>query len=435
MEVAQPHTSEEEAIANEDAFRLTQPRIRLRVSSGSTTLEAALRRALDALCVRDEYGFFQTPVDLVAVPDYSSIISKPMDFSVMKSKLGEYQSFDDLLEDFELICTNAMTYNASATIYYKSAQKLLHYGRRFIRKEAVRFASNREEGGRMKKSKRRHPNAVLTVEERRLLESKIALFRRTTDGNWLFSSRNRMPVDQFYNADGSLNIVGNDVREMLLNPLFDASLAIDQSIGASQAHIVNPTQSLVPQHHFPFYDSNGYLVDDFESSALALIYGDPKGREFVNSLESFGATTLANDVTAGGYAILQELKAFAATEMEAGSTALDLQLGELSRDLLELLQMQQVRLLQGKTTVPTLEEKRVLSECKNKIAALARQAFPRDYVSRPAVRGALDVIAEEQHPPPFSGTMNVSAGPAASSSSAQRPTASNDILSGSIRRM
>ena len=39
--------------------------------------------------------------------------------------------------DFELMCTNAMTYNTNDTIYYKSAKKLLGYGRKILSAEKI----------------------------------------------------------------------------------------------------------------------------------------------------------------------------------------------------------------------------------------------------------------------------------------------------------
>ena len=44
--------------------------------------------------------------------------------------------------DFELMCTNAMTYNTQDTIYYKSAAKLLAYGKKILSPEKIRGLRN-----------------------------------------------------------------------------------------------------------------------------------------------------------------------------------------------------------------------------------------------------------------------------------------------------
>jgi hypothetical protein len=69
---------------------------------------------------------------------YSSIISQPMEFSTMRTKLPEYDSLAVFRTDFELICRNAMTYNTVDTIYYKSADKLIRYGQKFFSVEKLR---------------------------------------------------------------------------------------------------------------------------------------------------------------------------------------------------------------------------------------------------------------------------------------------------------
>lgn len=61
-----------------------------------------------------------------------------MDFSTMRNKLerGEYNHMDDFLSDFVLIMTNAKTYNAPNTIYYRSADRIQQYGVKAIERAA-----------------------------------------------------------------------------------------------------------------------------------------------------------------------------------------------------------------------------------------------------------------------------------------------------------
>ena len=54
----------------------------------------------------------------------------------------KYLFFQSFKSDFELMCTNAMTYNTQDTIYYKSATKLLSYGRKILSPEKIRGLRN-----------------------------------------------------------------------------------------------------------------------------------------------------------------------------------------------------------------------------------------------------------------------------------------------------
>ncbi|KAI8991201.1 hypothetical protein BDF20DRAFT_843260 [Mycotypha africana] len=98
-------------------------------------VKAILLKLLDNIQKRDAYGFFLEPVDPKYVPDYLKIIKHPMDFSTMRKKIenGEYgDSVDGFRLDFKLIITNAKTYNAVDTIYWKSADKIYDVGLRLI---------------------------------------------------------------------------------------------------------------------------------------------------------------------------------------------------------------------------------------------------------------------------------------------------------------
>ena len=104
-------------------------------------LTRLLEQMLHHLQKKDLHGFFANPVNDQIAPGYSSIISRPMDFSTMRTKLTSQQGYTDLgsfKHDFELICHNAMTYNTVDTIYYKSANKLLHYGQKLFSVDKLR---------------------------------------------------------------------------------------------------------------------------------------------------------------------------------------------------------------------------------------------------------------------------------------------------------
>ncbi|KAI9499079.1 hypothetical protein BDB00DRAFT_783668 [Zychaea mexicana] len=95
-------------------------------------------KLLDTLEKRDSYGFFLKPVDTSIVTDYLTVIKHPMDFSTMRKKLkaDEYSDIEDFRQDFLLIVTNAKTYNAPDTIYYRNADRLEHMGLKAIDRAA-----------------------------------------------------------------------------------------------------------------------------------------------------------------------------------------------------------------------------------------------------------------------------------------------------------
>lgn len=59
-------------------------------------LQEVLNKILPLLQRRDLYQFFTQPVPAEEVPEYYTIIKRPMDLSTMQNKLehGEYQSLD-----------------------------------------------------------------------------------------------------------------------------------------------------------------------------------------------------------------------------------------------------------------------------------------------------------------------------------------------------
>ncbi|XP_006876927.1 PREDICTED: bromodomain-containing protein 7-like [Chrysochloris asiatica] len=104
-----------------------------------TPLQEALNQLMRQLQRKDPSAFFSFPVTDFIAPGYSMIIKHPMDFSTMKEKIknNDYQSIEELKENFKLMCTNAMVYNKPETIYYKAAKKLLHSGMKILSQERI----------------------------------------------------------------------------------------------------------------------------------------------------------------------------------------------------------------------------------------------------------------------------------------------------------
>nr|KAF6362583.1 bromodomain and PHD finger containing 3 [Pipistrellus kuhlii] len=123
-------------------------REQIRVQQAALELElmpfhVLLRTTLDLLQEKDPAHIFAEPVSLSEVPDYLEFISKPMDFSTMRRKLEShlYHTLEEFEEDFNLIVSNCMKYNAKDTIFHRAAVRLRDLGGAILR-HARRQADN-----------------------------------------------------------------------------------------------------------------------------------------------------------------------------------------------------------------------------------------------------------------------------------------------------
>lgn len=93
-----------------------------------------LSHLLGLLEKKDTQQFFAWPVSDDIAPGYSNIIATPMDFFTMRSKIDEnkYHTLNEFVEDFKLICLNAVQYNQEDTVYHIAAKKLLHIGMKML---------------------------------------------------------------------------------------------------------------------------------------------------------------------------------------------------------------------------------------------------------------------------------------------------------------
>lgn len=85
-------------------------------------LDAAMNRLLDSLFAKDEREIFTEPVEIEAVPDYMDVVTHPMDLGTMRTKLrsGQYQTLDDMENDFNLMISNCLAYNDKGNIFYRA---------------------------------------------------------------------------------------------------------------------------------------------------------------------------------------------------------------------------------------------------------------------------------------------------------------------------
>lgn len=100
-----------------------------------------LAKLLEAIKIKDAYGMFWEPVDTTAVADYLDVIKTPMDICTMEKKIftKKYAVLADFEADFKLMISNAKTYNAPETIYYRTAEKVGSFGTRLLLKEASKI--------------------------------------------------------------------------------------------------------------------------------------------------------------------------------------------------------------------------------------------------------------------------------------------------------
>ncbi|TBU42040.1 hypothetical protein BD309DRAFT_963932 [Dichomitus squalens] len=102
-----------------------------------------LREVLSKLIVqikkKDDYAFFLQPVDPTQVPGYSDVVSKPMDFGTIATKVekGRYRSLEEFASDVRLVTTNAKTFNPPGSIYYTEAERIESYALDQITKAAA----------------------------------------------------------------------------------------------------------------------------------------------------------------------------------------------------------------------------------------------------------------------------------------------------------
>ncbi|KAI4454547.1 phd finger protein [Holotrichia oblita] len=89
-------------------------------------LQASLKKVLDLIAAKDTNEIFSEPVDLEEVPDYTTVVTDPMDLSTMGKKLeyGEYADLSAMEKDFDLMISNCLAYNNKDTVFYRAGIKM-----------------------------------------------------------------------------------------------------------------------------------------------------------------------------------------------------------------------------------------------------------------------------------------------------------------------
>ncbi|KAG9291594.1 hypothetical protein G9A89_022013 [Geosiphon pyriformis] len=104
-----------------------------------------LREALGEIQELDKQEIFAKPVSLDEAPDYLDHIKNPMDFSTIRKKIDgyQYETISEFKADLNLTFTNAMFYNTSNTIYFRTARRIQSQSEEIVMKAEEKFSQIR----------------------------------------------------------------------------------------------------------------------------------------------------------------------------------------------------------------------------------------------------------------------------------------------------
>ncbi|CAJ1055931.1 bromodomain-containing protein 1-like isoform X2 [Xyrichtys novacula] len=135
-----------------------------------TPFSILLRAVLQQLQEKDQYSIFAQPVSVKEVPDYLDHIKNPMDFSTMRKRIDahDYRSLEEFEEDFDLIISNCLSYNAKDTFFYRAAQRMQDHGGvilRRARREAERIGFDFPSGLHLPEAPKQEPPPPFSWED------------------------------------------------------------------------------------------------------------------------------------------------------------------------------------------------------------------------------------------------------------------------------
>ena len=87
-------------------------------------------QVLDELCTDDKLIIFSMPVTIEIAPTYFDIVESPMDLKTMRNNIfsKEYSMPQQLRDDFELLCLNAVLFNGRETRIWREAWRFYKNG-------------------------------------------------------------------------------------------------------------------------------------------------------------------------------------------------------------------------------------------------------------------------------------------------------------------
>ncbi|XP_048576717.1 bromodomain-containing protein 7 [Nematostella vectensis] len=323
---------------------------------------SALQLCLENLHItlqrKDIQGFFAYPVNDAIAPGYSRVITHPMDFSTIKTKIdsNSYTTIEAFRDDFYLMCNNAMVYNAPDTIYFKAAKRIMQIGAKMMTNDRIKnmyrsigFPVPDMDDGRgvasdepidvdtvdsevcmimqsvKKKSKSKSDHAKTSAAGRKILaqvqevskrisaqlkkkypNSKIGFLRRGQDGSTSLavinpdSSQESLPCN-----------LGTVVGKVATGSHITATFKEDKRNKATPVSYLmyGPFGSFAPT-----YDSSRATISKGESDLLYSTYGNDVGIQYARSIQDFVKNTntfahgvvdrLLNVLTEGAHAKL-----------------------------------------------------------------------------------------------------------------------------------
>lgn len=113
------------------------------------------RHAIEQLRNHPAAAAFLLPVDTVAYPNYTQLVSNPVDLTTIRKRFDsdKYQSLGDLARDIRLVFTNCYIFNVEGSHVYTQAKKLEAFYTNEI--EALLLAPKDQPAGLTEDEKRR----------------------------------------------------------------------------------------------------------------------------------------------------------------------------------------------------------------------------------------------------------------------------------------
>ncbi|KAA0064646.1 Bromodomain domain-containing protein [Cucumis melo var. makuwa] len=221
-------------VREDKALKATDTAHGSQVESGPTTTlpdKKLLIFILDRLQKKDTHGVFSEPVDPNDLPDYHVIIQNPMDFGTVRTKLdgGAYANLEQFEEDIFLICSNAMKYNASDTVFFRQARSIQELAKKDF--ENLRRESSDESEPEQKVVRRGRPPG-------KSLKKSLGLCNPIESNGAEFCSGATLAsgCDDSYNVNGySLRRARSTFRPLPADPLARTSSAAQTQHGETLA--------------------------------------------------------------------------------------------------------------------------------------------------------------------------------------------------------
>ncbi|XP_062101652.1 uncharacterized protein LOC133807375 isoform X2 [Humulus lupulus] len=293
-------------LPDDDVLKATGNSIHgLQVESGPTTPlpdKKLLVFILDRLQKKDTYGVFSEPVDPEELPDYHEIIDNPMDFATVRQKLdaGLYTYLELFEKDVFLICSNAMEYNSSDTIYFRQARSIQELARKDF--ENLKQESDESEPqpkivrrGRPpgKKHKKSIDSYVENIAPELILDTTAPSVGENTNGSSAYNLRKGPHFNKLYSAEafhGSLS--GETCNNLVYDWENEFPASVLKSVAKYGKKHFAVDENKRDTYSFPLASASGpftLAAPEGEQKQLVEVEDAYIGRSYARSLAQFAA--------------------------------------------------------------------------------------------------------------------------------------------------